>query len=112
MTNKIAEQKFQEAEKLMLQIQEIAIFNPEIIIVQSLNMKTDNDSMISFNSANGSQDDIMRAIRLIVKQLTLNMLKDHPCACIPVNIIEATIAGIDQGIQKAEEEGVRMNEDN
>ncbi|EAC8477259.1 hypothetical protein JH67_02875 [Listeria monocytogenes] len=109
MTNKITEQKFEEVKALMERIQEITLFNPEITTVQAASLDIGGDEMHDIIGAKGSRQELLHVLKQIVKQLTLNMLTDHPCACIPIKMIEAAVDGIDKGIEEAEKQGVKIN---
>ncbi|EUJ53844.1 hypothetical protein [Listeria fleischmannii] len=109
MKKTITEQKFEEAKEAQVKIQEIATFNAKSITVLSgiYNMKS-NEIQIA---AAGNQDFLLAVLGEMTKAMATAMYKEHPCSCVPIEILTTLAESIEKGIDQAEKEGSKSNDE-
>lgn len=109
MKKTITGRKFEEAKEAQLKIQEIATFNAENITVLSgvYNVKPSELRIV----AAGNQDFLLAILGEMTKAMATAMYKEHPCSCVPIELLTTLAESIEKGIDQAEKERAKSKDE-
>ncbi|EAF5461949.1 hypothetical protein CPC87_07030 [Listeria monocytogenes] len=113
MTQKsIEEVKFEEAKKLIADLQAIATFNENITCAVNVSFD-DGHGIHSASSAIGGKNELLKMYGDIAEAIVYEFMKDHNCACNVNETIEHAIEGAINGFKHFKQEAKeKTDEDN
>ncbi|HAC0715707.1 hypothetical protein [Listeria seeligeri] len=112
MTQKsIEEVKFEEAKKLVAEIQTIATFNENITCAVNISFN-DGKGVHSASSAIGEKSELLKMYGDIAEAIVYEFMKDHDCICNVNETIEHAIEGAVNGFKKFKQEAKEKSDEN
>ncbi|MBC1824192.1 hypothetical protein [Listeria seeligeri] len=112
MTQKsIEEVKFEEAKKLVEELQVIATFNENITCAVNISFN-DGKGVHSASSALGGKSELLKMYGDIAEAIVYEFMKDHDCICNVNETIEHAIEGAVNGFKKFKQEAKEKSDEN
>ncbi|ECQ6721795.1 hypothetical protein ACY2FX_000569 [Listeria monocytogenes] len=112
MTQKsIEEVKFEEAKKLITELQAIATFNESITCTVNVSFN-DGKGIHSASSAIGGKSELLKMYGDIAEAIVYEFMKDHDCVCNVNETIEHAIEGALNGFQNFKQDAKEKTDEN
>ncbi|WP_228471965.1 hypothetical protein [Listeria welshimeri] len=107
----IEEVKFEEAKKLIAELQSIATFNENITCVVNVSFN-DGKGVHSASSAIGGKSELLKMYGDIAEAIVYEFMKGHNCACNVNETIEHAIEGAINGFKHFKHETKEKTDEN
>ncbi|EOW3720572.1 hypothetical protein ACPXNX_001641 [Listeria monocytogenes] len=112
MTQKsIEEVKFEEAKKLVVELQAIATFNENITCAVNVSFH-DSTGVNSATFAAGKKMDLLTMYEEIAETLAYEFMKNHDCSCNIFGLTQAANEGALNGYNKFKQEAKEKTDEN